>query len=58
MQSHSLRGPLTTIMGIANLLLEEEDKADPVKHHDLILGMKEKLEEMDKIVNEIVKLTY
>ena len=58
MQSHSLRGPLTTIMGIANLLLEEEDKADPVKHHDLILGMKEKLEEMDRIVNEIVKLTY
>lgn len=58
MQSHSLRGPLTTIMGIANLLMEEEDKADSVKHHDLIRGMKEKLEEMDKIVNEIVKLTY
>lgn len=58
MQSHSLRGPLTTIMGIANLLMEEEDKADSVKHHDLIRGMKEKLEEMDRIVNEIVKLTY
>lgn len=58
MQSHSLRGPLTTIMGIANLLLEEEDKTDAVKHKDLIKGMKEKLEEMDRIVNEIVKLTY
>ena len=58
MQSHSLRGPLTTVMGIANLLLEEEDRADAVRHHDLIKGMKEKLEEMDRIVNEIVKLTY
>ena len=57
-QSHALRGPLTTIMGIADILSDEEDKLDPDTLQFLLKGLKDKLVEMDKLVNEIVKQTY
>lgn len=57
LQSHALRGPLTTIMGIADLLSDDE-QLDPEIMKMLLKGMKDKLVEMDKLVNEIVKLTY
>lgn len=58
LQSHALRGPLTTIMGIADLLSDQEHKLDQATTLELINGMNEKLEELDRLVNEIVKLTY
>ncbi len=57
-QSHALRGPLTTIMGIADILSDADDKLDPDTAQLLLKGLKDKLTEMDKLVNEIVKLTY
>lgn len=59
LQSHALRGPLATVMGIAELLSDEDDQEmDPELTRELLKGMKEKLAELDKLVNEIVKLTY
>lgn len=58
LQSHALRGPLTTIMGIADILADADDKLDPDTTQLLLKGLKDKLTEMDKLVNEIVKLTY
>lgn len=57
LQSHAIRGPLATIMGIT-ALLDEADTLEPELREELMNGMKEKLAEMDKLVNEIVKLTY
>jgi PAS domain S-box-containing protein len=55
-QSHNLRGPLSTIMGISNLLLEDED-LDKGTKHEMLVGLNEKTGEMDKIIHEIIDLT-
>ncbi len=54
-QSHKLRGPLSTIMSATDYLaevgMEDEHKAE------LLKSLREKLDEMDDIIHEIVNLT-
>ncbi|MBX2906486.1 MAG: hypothetical protein KF744_10640 [Taibaiella sp.] len=54
-QSHKLRGPLTTIMSIASYL--QEDDTDPETRAQVLKSLQEKLKEMDDIIHEIVSLT-
>ena len=55
-QSHHLRGPLTTIMGLINLLADENDFEKEFTA-DTYKNIKNKLDEMDKVIKEIIKLT-
>lgn len=54
-QSHKLRGPLTTIMSIADYLQDED--ADREMRQHVLDSLREKLKEMDTIIHEIVNLT-
>lgn len=54
-QSHKLRGPLTTIMSIVNYLDEEEH--DEQLRKNILMSLHEKINEMDAIIHEIVELT-
>lgn len=51
-QSHKLRGPLSTVMAIAMYLNEEG--ATGQQNEEIMQSMKEKLDEMDQIIHEIV----
>lgn len=55
LQSHKLRGPLTTLQGIAVYLSQAE--GDPQHYHEMLLAMMEKIKEMDGIIHEIVEET-
>ncbi len=55
-QSHIVRGPLSTAMGIAKLL-EDRPLLDPSAHDeymDLIKGLNSKLEELDIVVRKMI----
>ncbi len=54
-QSHKLRGPLTTIMGILKFLNDEEAPSEMKK--EMLIGLNEKVAEMDAIIHEIVSKT-
>ncbi|MCF8449780.1 MAG: PAS domain S-box protein [Taibaiella sp.] len=53
-QSHKLRGPLSTLMAIA-MYLEEEGTAGE-QNEEIMQSLKEKLDEMDQIIHEIVSM--
>ena len=54
-QSHKLRGPVTTIMSIVTYLQNDDNDAEM---RATVLGsLQEKLKEMDNIIHEIVSLT-
>lgn len=57
-QSHVLRGPLTTIIGIANVLYDSNEHLEPEVKQELITGMKQKLLELDNVVKTIVSMTH
>lgn len=55
-QSHKLRGPLSTMMGIISVLFS--DTAISEEERTILLdSLKEKANEMDLIIHEIVKMT-
>ena len=54
-QSHKLRGPLTTIMGILKFLNDGEAPSEMKK--EMLIGLNEKVAEMDAIIHEIVSKT-
>jgi len=54
-QSHKLRGPLTTIMSIVAYL--RDDDTDPEMRTKVLESLREKIREMDEIIHEIVNLT-
>eukprot|EP01030_Chromulinospumella_sphaerica_P014346 gene14346-biopygen12570 len=54
-QSHKLRGPLTTIMSIVTYL--RDDDTDPEMRTKVLESLREKIREMDDIIHEIVNLT-
>ncbi len=54
-QSHKLRGPLSTVMGIVQFL--EDDDAPVEERNQMLIGLKAKVEEMDTIIHEIVSKT-
>jgi PAS domain S-box-containing protein len=54
-QSHKLRGPLSTIMSAAAYLADEEI-GDELRA-EILSGLREKIDEMDAIIHEIVDLT-
>jgi len=51
-QSHKLRGPLSTIMGIVSFLMQKD--IDQKYHEQMLLSLKDKAEEMDNVIREIV----
>jgi K+-sensing histidine kinase KdpD len=55
MQSHKLRGPLSTLMGISMVLSRMEVSLDEKKQ--LIISASEKLNEIDQMIKEIVAMT-
>lgn len=54
-QSHKLRGPLTTIMSIVAYLRDDDN--DPEMRTKVLESLREKIKEMDEIIHEIVSLT-
>ncbi|MBE2289926.1 MAG: hypothetical protein IAE95_10250 [Chitinophagaceae bacterium] len=54
-QSHKLRGPLTTVMGILEFLDEEDAPVEQRK--EMLIGLQAKVAEMDAIIHEIVSKT-
>ncbi len=58
LQSHKLRGPLSTAMGIVQLLSEPQALIIEKNWDELITGLKLKLTELDAIIHEIVGQTY
>ena len=56
-QSHMFRGPLSTAKGIVMLLkyIHSLNKANDPEYQELILGLNSKLEELDKVIHEIVE---
>jgi hypothetical protein len=56
-QSHMFRGPLSTAKGIVMLLqdIHSLNKANAPEYHELVLGLNSKLEELDKVIHEIVE---
>ncbi len=54
-QSHKLRGPLTTIIGILEFLNDEDAPSEMKK--EMLIGLKDKVAEMDAIIHEIVSKT-
>jgi tetratricopeptide (TPR) repeat protein len=54
-QSHKLRGPLTTIQGIVNYLKNNNPDSENYTH--MLDGLKEAVSEMDKVIHEIVEET-
>lgn len=55
MQSHKLRGPLSTLMGISMVLSDLEVSSDAKQQ--LIISAAEKLQEIDNMIREIVEMT-
>jgi len=55
-QSHKVRGPLATILGLSNIF-NTQDAADP-NNAKIIKGIKEEAENLDIIIREVVKKTY
>jgi PAS domain S-box-containing protein len=56
MQSHKVRGPLTTMMAILEYL--ESDDKDETLRTEMFLNLRKKVEEMDAIIRDIVDKTY
>jgi PAS domain S-box-containing protein len=56
MQSHKVRGPLTTMMAILEYL--ESDDKDEALRTEMFLNLRKKVEEMDAIIRDIVGKTY
>ena len=58
-QSHLYRGPLSTAMGIVNLLIEETANRhlSDEECNELMLAMKSKLSELDIVIHNIAKQT-
>lgn len=54
-QSHEVRGPLATIMGLVELLDEEDFKNQQNK--EIVTGLKESSLQLDEIIKKIVKKT-
>ncbi|MBL7690205.1 MAG: tetratricopeptide repeat protein [Flavipsychrobacter sp.] len=54
-QSHKLRGPLTTVMSILEFL--ESDDATHEQKKEMLAGLQAKVAEMDAIIHEIVSKT-
>jgi tetratricopeptide (TPR) repeat protein len=54
-QSHKLRGPLTTIQGIINYLNNNNPDSENYTH--MLDGLKDAVSEMDKVIHEIVEET-
>lgn len=56
-QSHMFRGPLSTAKGIVLLLqdIHSLNKANAPEYHELVLGLNSKLEELDRVIHEIVE---
>lgn len=54
-QSHDVRGPLATIMGLVSLLDEEDFKN--AQNKEIITGLKESSEQLDEIIKKVVKKT-
>ena len=54
-QSHKLRGPLATIMGLADLMKQDAFIFESTERADLIIGFEDKLKELDEVIYEIVK---
>lgn len=54
-QSHKLRGPLTTIKGITSAIIEHE--LDQAHIALMMASLQEKVEEMDGIIHEIVAMS-
>lgn len=54
-QSHKLRGPLTTVMGILEFLDDEDAPVEQRK--EMLIGLQAKVAEMDAIIHEIVSKT-
>ena len=52
-QSHDVRGPLATIMGLVSLLDEEDFKN--AQNKEIIAGLKESSERLDEIIKKVVK---
>lgn len=52
-QSHDVRGPLATIMGLLNLLNEDDFKDSQNK--EIVSGLKESSLQLDEIIKKIVK---
>lgn len=52
-QSHDVRGPLATIMGLLSLLNEDDFKNDQSK--EIIVGLKDASVQLDDIIKKIVK---
>jgi len=55
-QSHKVRGPLATIMGLSNLF-NTIDTTDP-SNKKIIRGIAEEAQRLDDIIREVVKKTY
>ncbi|MDJ1506891.1 PAS domain S-box protein [Xanthocytophaga agilis] len=56
LSSHELRAPVATIMGLINLL-EEEDVSDPDKKH-VVADLKTKSMQLDDVIHQIVNTTF
>lgn len=56
-QSHMFRGPLATAKGIVLLLqdIHSLNKANAPEYQELVLGLNSKLEELDRVIHEIVE---
>ena len=53
MQSHKLRGPLTTIQGIVNYLTN--NTPDSENYEAMREGLRNAVNEMDKVIHEILE---
>jgi len=54
-QSHKVRGPLATILGLSNIF--NDDINDP-SNEKIIKGIKEEAQKLDEIIKEVVRKTY
>jgi PAS domain S-box-containing protein len=53
-QSHEVRGPLTSIMGLVDLMLNDDKVRNDEKHFNLLL---ETCNKLDKVIHQVVKLS-
>ncbi len=53
LQSHIIRGPLSTVIGITEVLLDQQ--LEPEMQQNMLRGLNEKMKELDEVVKNIVK---
>lgn len=56
--SHDLRTPILTVMGAANTLMETSSKLDTKKIKKLATNMYFELEQLNRLINNLLQMTY